>query len=398
MSGRLALSGEGRAKWRGLVTALAIAMLSVVLPGGAQDREPQLQAWLGCWVPIGPLGDGAALCFQPAAAGEGVEMLVVADGGVTAREIIRGVGERRATGREGCEGWEEARLSPDGKRMYTRSTLTCADGHSRSATGIMSFVTPTQWMDVRSTYVGAERVASAQYFQRASTQVFAEAGVTPLPDDVAASAAAARLAASVPPSLDHVMEASRQVHGKAVEAWIVETGQPFRLNGQALVGLADAGVPESVIDAVVAVSFPRKFAIDRGVAQEVAQPPPAPSAAVAAGVPLPFSPLYFGFGYSYLYRYGYPGYGYGYNPNFWYPGYRPIYVTVTPRPPRTARVVNGRGYTKGSSRLPTGTTSGLGRGSVQRSGGSYQPAGGSGSGSGSTGRKAKRRRPGGDEP
>jgi hypothetical protein len=389
MGGRLVLSGEGRPNRFGVIMGLAVAVLAGVVPAGAQDTEPQLLPWLGCWVPIGPFGDGAALCFQPAADAEGVSMLVVADGIVTAREVVRGVGERRATAREGCDGWEEARLSPDERRMYTRSTLTCADGQSRSATGIMSFVTPTQWMDVRSTYIGAERVASARYYQRASTRVYAEAGVTPLPADVAASAAAARLAASVPPTLDHVMEASRHVHGKAVEAWIVETGQPFRLNGRALVSLADAGVPESVIDAVVAI-------IDRGAAFEVAPPAPVPSAAVAAGVPLPFSPFYFGFGHRYLYRYGYPGYGYGYDHYYGYPGYRPIYVTVTPRPPSAARVVNGRGYTLGRSRPSAGTTSGSGGGSVQRSGGSYQPAGGSGSAS--TGRKAKRRRPGGNEP
>lgn len=378
----------------------ALALAAVMLPAlqvSAQEVDTPLLAWLGCWVPIGPLGQGSALCFQTAPDANAVEMIAVADGRVASREMIRGAGERRATGREGCEGWEEAQISGDGRRVYTRSALTCDDGLSRSATGVMSFVTPTQWLDVRSTYTGAERVASAQYYQLASNRVLAEAGLTPLPVDVSAAVSLARRAASIPPNLDHVTDASEQVDGAVVEAWIAEVGEPFRFNGEDLVRMVDAGVPESVVDAVVAVSFPQKFTIDRGVGFDVAHAPRAKTPVPLGGAPLPFAPFYYGFGYSYLYRYGYPGFGYGYD--YWYPGYRPIYVTVRPRPPvRTARVVNGRGYTQGRSRLPGGTASGTRAGSVQRSGDSYRAGGGASAGSGSTPRKAKRRRPGGNGP
>src|SRR5690606_1468986 len=71
----------------------------------------------------------------------------------------------------------------------------------------------------------------------------------------------ARLSAAGPLNLADVKEAAQHADAQVVEAWITTVGQEFRLNGQKLVELADAGVPPSVIDVLVAVSNPKKFAV-----------------------------------------------------------------------------------------------------------------------------------------
>ena len=72
---------------------------------------------------------------------------------------------------------------------------------------------------------------------------------------------AARIYAARNIWLEDVAEAAERVDAKAVEAWVAERGERFAIDADALVKLADAGVSESIIDVVVAVSYPERFAI-----------------------------------------------------------------------------------------------------------------------------------------
>src|SRR5690606_27130918 len=129
------------------------------------------------------------------------------------------------------------------------------------------------------------------------------------------------------------------------------------------VRMANAGVSREVIDVVVAVSFPERFA----VAEDETVREQAPRGAYARdpgpwGFRRPYfwDPFFYGggFGYPGSYGYGY-GYGYGY--------YRPVVVVVEPRQEGpVGRIINGRGYTRG--RRPSDGSSPSG-GSIGRSGG-----------------------------
>ncbi|NIQ53308.1 MAG: hypothetical protein GWN85_07480, partial [Gemmatimonadetes bacterium] len=61
--------------------------------------------------------------------------------------------------------------------------------------------------------------------------------------------------------MDDLIEAHAATHREAVRAWLMEDGGPLRIDADALIRLADAGVDPAVIDVAIAVSFPDRFAV-----------------------------------------------------------------------------------------------------------------------------------------
>jgi hypothetical protein len=145
----------------------------------------------------------------------------------------------------------------------------------------------------------------------------------------------------------------------------VERAQRFTLDAKRLIALADAGVPSRVIDLMVALSYPRAFAIntasrqgERVAAARSYGQGTAPTEYVTA-----YNPLCYNYDYMYPYS-SYPyssydcsgvgrGYGYGYD---WYSGGYPVTIIYSgsssggSRP--HGRVVNGQGYAKGGDAGP----------------------------------------------
>ncbi|MYB08218.1 MAG: hypothetical protein F4Y24_17915 [Gemmatimonadetes bacterium] len=344
--------------------ALALA----VVPGSAfaQEAETRLgwQPYLGCWAqpahlvevdrPEGEEADEGVLCFV--ASGSDVEMLTIANGVITHREPFPADGQPRTVEQDGCRGTETARFSDDQRRIYTTSEATCEDGALRRSTGIISMPSLSEWLDVRAMEVDGRATAWSQWYQRTSTDVLEDLGIesgqfeTPLAVRGASMYAAARI------MIDDVIDASMNAHPKAVEAWLAEVGQPFaRLDAEQLVRLADAGVPGGVIDVVVAVSFPERFALNRQDAYADRGDAIYPR---TVWLQRDYGP----FGYGYMSRYGYYSpygyYGSRYGGGYWGGGYygwgggyyTPVVVDVT-RTERQGggRVIAGRGYSGGRS-------------------------------------------------
>lgn len=380
-----------------LAALIAAAALAVPADRGAQAQEATaLQPYVGCWEAMDVAPGEGVLCFVPV--GGQFEMLTVVDGAVEYREPFSVDGRDRSVEQDECRGTESARASSDGQRIYTASAVTCEGGSLRRSTGIISMPAPDEWVDVRAMEANGGTTAWSRWYQRAEYDVLAELGIRTDARPFAGGAATAH--ATRPIDVDDVIDAARNVNGKAVEAWVAELGQEFRgLDADDVIRLADAGVPEDVVDVVVAVSFPERFALNGGQ-----QAPDEHAEARRAGRPIWLDPTgyydpYYGYGYSRYSRFGYGGYGYGYGrwPAWGYGygyGYRPVVVNVDRRLPEPGgRVVAGKGYRRGGdgavapSSQPFGA--GSGRSTVGSSGGSRTsppPARG-----GSTGRKAKRR-------
>ena len=64
-------------------------------------------------------------------------------------------------------------------------------------------------------------------------------------------------------TLDEVKDASRKTAPEVLQAALVEAGTKFPLSGRTLVELKKAGVPDTVLDVMVALTFPEKFVIER---------------------------------------------------------------------------------------------------------------------------------------
>lgn len=400
-----------RTLWSSLAgSALAGALLLVgALPAtvAGQEVDARWLPWLGCWEASEGGTEVPMLCIKPLPVEAGVELTTWADGELISTEAIHTDGMARETTREGCVGEEEARFSDDGRRIYLKSDYVCEGGTRRGATGLLAFANPMEWLDIKVIDVAGERVPLVLRYRLARADRVEAAGIEGVVAPRAMAVKAARIGASARLGPEDIIEATGKVDGKALEALIVERGDPFEVNSEMLIRLADAGVEEEVIDLAVAVSFPEKFAVGSGAPEEIRA---ERAARTAYGVGM--SPYGFGMRWSFWNPYYYDPfyyspYGYGYSPYYynygWYSGYyRPINVIVQPRPPEAVqhgRVVNGRGYSRGGTGSGSGGSASPGTRAAPsgRSGsGSVSTSGTSrGSSSASTGRTAKRRGGGG---
>jgi hypothetical protein len=366
-----------------LATTLAAALL---LPSqGAVAQEPveaRWLPWLGCWSEVGTPDE--VLCVRPAPAVDGVELVRLQDGEISGTRTMRADGVARETTREGCTGTERADFSSDRHRIYLRSDFTCEGELDRRGTGLIAWVSPSEWVRVESVEVDGETASVTERYRAAPEAATKGTGLEDVVAGREMAVRTARQAAATPPSVEDVIETDGRVDARALRAWVAELEEPLDVDADKLVRLADAGVADAVIDVVVAVSFPEEFAVDR-VARGGAGGAPAYRGRLG-------SPYGHGF-YLDPFRFGYTPFGYSYGRYGWWYGARsPTVVIVTPRDEMDdggGRVVKGRGYTRGSgpARRPgsAGRDDPSSRGSVTPSGMS------SGRGSGSTGRKAKPR-------
>ena len=411
---------------RGVIAGGLLAsalLLTTAAPTLAQDRDYDARwlPWLGCWEPVAGSDDADApmLCLRPVAGDDGVDMLTVADGEIASQETIRADGMSRRTSREGCDGWERTSFSDDGHRVYLRAEFVCEGGVERRSAGLMSMVSPYEWLDVRTVDVAGESVPWVLRYQLAALKAVEAAGLEDIAADRTMAQQSARIAASSALTIKDVVDASSHLDAKAVEAWIVVRGDQFALDASRLIALADAGVPESVIDIVVAVSYPEQFVVDRNLAggADLAESEYTSTGRYGRagrarfGYGRYYDPFYYdpfflspfyspyaGYGYYSPYRYGfgyglgYGGFGFGYGS---YGTYRPTIVVVGRRQQESAgrpRAVRGRGYTRGVGSSSSRSGGARSRGGTAGGAAAAPSRSGSSSwGSKATGRTAKPR-------
>ena len=336
----------GLSMWAG-----GLFLVAHATPITAQLNENKMDArwlpFLGCWEAVGAEEEIGLLCFESIA--EEVEVTNYVGGEITSVEILAADGEPREVSAEECEGWESLVFSEDGRRAFTVTDFFCGDSEVRAGTGLMTFLSATSWADIRALNVEGESVAWVQEYQLASPGTLREYEIE---DPVAGRGfmvRSARMAASALITIEDVLEASTVMDDKAVETWVVLQGDDLRVDAQDLLVLADAGVSEDLIDAVVVVSNPQEFMVEVGYDVDQYQIDPYPvhyrgymsagfygGPAWGVGRYYGYSPYYGGYGYyDGFYRYGY-----------W--GARPGYVTVIPRR-NAGGAVYRDGYRRGSS-------------------------------------------------
>ena len=261
------------------------AWLIMVAPvAAAQEVDSRWAPWLGCWRAVDETATAPVLCVVPLAGEAAIEMLTTVDGRVVSRESIFADGQEHAVSRDECEGWERAEFSGDSHRIYIGSELTCGASAHRISTGVMSMVSPFEWLDVRTIDVDGQSVPWALRYRLASEADFQAAGQGDLFSAQGSEARMARMVASVPIAINDVIEANGKVSAETLQLWVVERGEPFALDANRLIEMADAGVPPSVIDVVVAVSYPESSWSTRDVLRGAARRTPHEDAQATATV------------------------------------------------------------------------------------------------------------------
>lgn len=429
----------------GGVVAAATLSATTLQAQAAGGIDPRFQPWVGCWKTVGTTEsviDGgqssvpSRACVLPSTTIAGSVDLVLLSG---ARELSRTALPLpgRATDKrvDECRGTETAEWAADDTRLILKAELTCDRGIRRVETGLMSIAPTGEWLQLQSLEVGknvATTVARLRY-----------EGDSAAPGDLGTqrSSASQRMAVGGALTLAQVVDVSTRVPAGLAEAWLAETGLRFDLDAKALVAVADAGTPPSVIDMMIAMANPKAFSLmpNDALAQRMGQP-----GALIAEVPRnassarrsrcgdfddfcygpggmgawglgwqygmapwgAFDPWGLRYGYSAFGPLGYNGmFGYGWGPGVYW-GNRPI--VIVNRPPGDGsvggggvsaprgRAVNGGGYTRSTDPGPRSVFAPSGGGSSGSGGSVGGSSGGSSSGSsGGSGRTAKPRPPGG---
>jgi hypothetical protein len=382
-----------------------------------QATDGRWLAWMGCWQPVAEAAtvdaSVALLCFQPLSGDVGVEMVSVENGEISTRQTVRADGRRHDSSLEECTGWDRGDFSARPARVFLASEYVCEGDVVRASTGLLAMVSSEEWIEVKVVTVGGGEPMTWVTRYRLATQSDAEAaGFGDIAADRTMSVRSARVAAAARPSVDDVIEASEYVEAEAVSAWIAERDAPLEIDADELVRMADADVSEDVIDMVIAVTYPSRFAVDRESERDGPDNGRAYGSFQGWGSYQPFygslffSPFgfYSRYGYGFGYRgFGYGGYGYG---GYGYGGYYVPVVVEVDRSDTGARAINRQGYRRGQSSGTTRSRGASPRGYVGGSSrgwtGSSSSRGWAGSSSSrrpsrgtSTGRTAKRRGGGG---
>lgn len=384
----------------GIAAGLALAAtMGLGSPVQAQTQGENWYAYLGCWEPAS--GAGPTVCIRPTL--EGVELARIADGQVVSRDALS-TGDRPVrTEAEGCEGEHRASFSADGHRVFVTSDYVCEGGNTRHETAILALTAPDELLDVRSVDVDGEPVAWVQRYTAAPMSVGQEAGIADLPVPGMALETARR-AVSVSIDTDDVVEAVDAAGAGAAEAWVAETGDRFELDAETLVALSDRGVPPEMLDLMIAISNPDRFALAVEDGAPSAERVQTAGGLAARGMspwwgrgygfasPFFYDPFFYDpFGYRYS-RYSYGPFGWS---GGWYGNYNPGIIVVRDGGGSASsggRMVRGRGYTRGGSGGSASPPARAGTStSVGRSGGSSSPP----ASSGGTVRRAKPRGGGG---
>jgi hypothetical protein len=308
-------------------------------PAPEEQRQPNVDETVQPRVCVSPVPPNAAAFVTTVGTEKAFDQVVTADG------LDRAVDDGE------CRGTQSADWSADGLRLFARAQLTCAgDPTPRRVTGLALLAPDGTWLDIQAVEVGGRENVRVRRYRR----IWDEAGAAAISKP---HIAAARL------RLPDIKEASAKISPRAIEAALVETDAGFDLTGRDLIDLDDAGVAGSVVDVLVALSYPKHFVVERT----------RDNRATSGGF---FSdPFFLDYGFLSPFRgafyepyyytpFAYSYYGRFYNPAFFDPGN--IVVSggsAEPQPSGAGRVVNGLGYTRIREREPERGVSTAGAGS-----------------------------------
>lgn len=371
-------------------------------PAATAQTDARFAHWLGCWrLEDDLVGTGARVCITPDGK-NGVKLQTLVGTQRGADEVMVPDGVARPISDPECKGTERAEWSNDGLRVFRSTDVTCGKDPARKVSSVSFLSKGPAWINVQLVEGGPTKSVRVQRYRRALDQKLADGSTAPLPPTQ--MLAEAPVASDMDWNVADVIEASAKLPADAVQAALSEDHRPFELNRKNLLAMDEAGVPEPVIDLMVALTYPRRFVVQRAGAGSY-----TPSGISVGGgwfdpfmSPLAFGSMYdcyspYGMGYrSYYstcgslyspYGYGYGAYGYD-NFNNGYTNYGGGWVAVgtpakgTGTPVTEGRVVNGRGYTQVRPREAEPTP--IRSGNVGN-GGAFDSGGGSSSGGGTSG-------------
>lgn len=343
-----------------LITFGIATVVALALPAGAGAQAAAAQAsvdarwlpWIGCWRPTDQRSpeEGVHICVVPEGA-NGARITTLAGDRVVLEETIVPDGATRPVDEPTCRGSRRSEWSTDGQRVYSSAELACDKQAPRKVSGLSALTANAEWIDIQVVMYGTQENVRVRRYQRSSDQPPDPASI---PAELAARVARSGLGTRL--SVSQIVEASGKVAPRVLEALLFETKPNFPLDSRQLIALDEAGVSDTVIDLMVAFSFPKRFEVKRSVGG---------ASALGGfgwggfgwsdfvGAEQAF-PWYYDPYYSFFSPFGYGSRGYWDGGGYYYGAGTGVIANGEggSQPERHGRVVNGSGYTQVVTRTP----------------------------------------------
>ena len=257
------------------------ALLLAALFAGQADVDSLWVPWLGCWQlaenetrePL--IGESSPatgqdvpqrglMCLSPSPDGDGVTVTTIAGGEAFLEETLVADAARNPSTKGSCTGWQTTEWSNDGFRLFTKAELTCEDNRKLEVSGLSMMTRRSTWVDIQIVESQAGRAVLIRRYRPADEQDIMDAGLPPLPSELAERSYKSRFYLTNPLDTNDVIEAAQKVAPEAVEAAVLEHKEAFELNADALMRMDDAGMRPGLIDLMVALSYPEQFVVKSG--------------------------------------------------------------------------------------------------------------------------------------
>lgn len=338
------------------------------------------------------------VCVEPGPTAREARFTTRVGGRTALEEMVTADGADHPMVDSECTGTKRSEWSTLGPRLFTRADISCGGQEVRKVSSLTMLTKGPTWVDIQLIDIAGRKNIRVRRYTRST------------PDG--AVKAPAPFAGETRWTTADVKEAAGKLTPETVQAALVELGEGFDLNGKKLVELDKAGVPDNIIDLMVALTYPAKFVVERPSASGGYYGSGGFIGGLSAAWPWVADAMFWPSYYSpFAYRY------WGYFDPSYVPGSG--YVVVgnpggggngEPIASGTGRVVDGHGYTRVRNREADPVRSnfghdGGGTNSTYSSGGGASSSGGSsgvssggyssGGGGGDGGRTAVPRPPGG---
>lgn len=224
---------------------------TIAAPAGAQSPAPgsEWNAWGGCWRLVAESGvvtpgvEPPQVCVAEVPGG--ARFTTTVGDRATLTQVVRTDGQEQPIAEGDCKGTQRAEWSRSGARLYSSATLTCPrEASPRRISGYALLLRDGTWLDLQAINAGDHESVRVRRYRHIDT------ATNPAPT-------------GRPLTLDDVQEASSRVSPAVLEAAIAESRSVLALSSKSLRQLDAAGVPDRVIDLMVAVAYPEKFIIER---------------------------------------------------------------------------------------------------------------------------------------
>ena len=249
-----------------ITIAAAVCFASLIAaPAHAQQAPDASWApWLGCWqlvdenqgdATLDPAeGRGASftrrsrndvsVCATRASEPAGITLKTLVHDQPALEQTIITDGAVHSIDEADCRGTQRAEWSR-AMRLFSSAELVCGN-QPRTISGL-DLIAGGVWVDVQVIGIAGRETVRVRRYHRAPDQ----------------RSAAVSFQFGAPLTLEDVKEASTKVSPRAVEAALVATRARFDLNSRRLIDLANARVPSTVIDLMIALSYPERFVVER---------------------------------------------------------------------------------------------------------------------------------------